>query len=142
MASMPDIGRTLTCGYRFRRTGRTRSIDLRIRSPAALANLVPLVVERKILVDGSLANRLNAVEPRVALIARLEARRDVDRRWELQSLRAIRCSFAVVLHEDDRAVIGAKRRPDVKCCRSVRTDEDPVRDCGSRQLRAQAVSFN
>jgi hypothetical protein len=30
MASVPDTGRTLTCGFGFRRTDRTGGIDLRI----------------------------------------------------------------------------------------------------------------
>src|SRR5215813_7326962 len=59
-------------------------------SPAALANFVPLVVERKpVLVKGSLADRLDAVEPQVALVGRLEARRDADRCRELRALRPI-----------------------------------------------------
>ena len=66
---------------------------------------------------GPVANRLNAVEPRVALVTGLKARRDVQRRVdEVQVWRGIRGVFTVELHEDDRAVIGAKRRQDIKLC--------------------------
>jgi hypothetical protein len=75
------------------------------KKPCDLAHLVPLVIERKVFVDDSLANRLNPVEPHVALVARLETRGDVDRQRQVKSLRHI-CP-AVVLHEDGRAVIGA-----------------------------------
>src|SRR5215831_12514615 len=138
-----DIPRILTCRNGFWRTSRTYGIGLRIRSPAALANFVPLVVERKpVLVKCPLADRLNAVEPQVALVRRLEARRDVDRCWELRALRPIPGHFAVVLHEDDRAVIGAKRRPDVGRYRTLGTDQQPVRGCGAHQLTAQAIPLN
>jgi hypothetical protein len=93
-------------------------------------------------VDGPLADRLNAVESCVALLARLEARRDVDRRRKLQALRQIGVYLAVVLHENDRAVIGAKRRPDVKRSRALRTGEQPVRDRASRYLSAQAIPLS
>jgi len=88
-------------------------------SVARLTDLVPLVVERKILVDDSLADRLNAVEPCVTLVTRLEERRNVGRHRELQALRCVQS--AVVLHEDDRAVISLKRRPDVNRSRALRT---------------------
>jgi len=87
---------------------------------------------REILVEDPLADSLNPVEPGIALVASLEARRDVKRHRELQALRRVQPT--VVLHEDDCAVIGAKRLPDVKRSRSLGTQDRPVRGGGSQQL--------
>ena len=76
----------------------------------------------------------------MALVTGLEAGRDVDRHGELQALR--RVQPAVVLHEDGRAVIGAKRLPDVKRSRALRAQDRPVRGRSSQQFPGQPVPLD
>ena len=65
-----------------RATGRARSA----RGEPPLANLIPLIIDRQILVDGALAHCLDPVQPRIALVAGLEARRNVGSQRELKTL--------------------------------------------------------
>ena len=51
-----------------------------------LADLVPLIIDRQILVDGALAHCLDPVQPRIALVAGLAARRNVGGQRELKTL--------------------------------------------------------
>jgi hypothetical protein len=111
-------------------------------SVARLTDLVPLVVERKILVEDSLADRLNSVEPRITLVARLEERRNVGRHRELQAMRCVHS--AVVLHEDDRAVISLKRRVPLygrdPTERSVRTGRGHGKSRGSSSRTGEEIA--
>ena len=63
-------------------TGQGRSA----RGEPPLANLVPFIIDRQILVDDALAHCLDPVQPRIALVAGLEARRNVGSQRELKTL--------------------------------------------------------
>ena len=52
-------------------------------------HLVPIVVNRQVLVDGALAHGLDPVHSRVALIAGLEAKRHVGRQQKLKPPRQV-----------------------------------------------------
>jgi hypothetical protein len=58
------------------------------------------------------------------LVAGLEARRNVGGQRELKALRKVHA--ALVLHEDRRAVIGAKRHADVNRSRPLGAEEHTV----------------
>ena len=70
----------------------TGSSTVTQNSRATLANLIPLVVEREVFVDDPLTDRLNPVEPRVALVTRFETRGDVERLWRVNALDLARIS--------------------------------------------------
>ena len=112
---------------KVRATGQARSA----RGEPPLANLVPLIIDRQILVDGTLAHCVDPVQPRIALVAGLEARRNVGGQRELKTLRKVHATL--VLHEDRCAVIGAKRHADVHRSRPVGAEEHTV--TGRSELR-------